>query len=141
MAFEAMMESIDAVPGSLPSLPASSGPAATSLSPSAASLAQVAAASPAPVTAPRLFPPQQRVVRGVEGEKDDITWFLDPVMPLAGPVPLDADGWARIDGLSAVKCVLNIFHPMEDVPQPLKEKWGRAVAEVLRRLEEVTTEL
>ena len=83
---------------------------------------------------------QQRIVAGVTGEREDITEYLEPEMPAAGPVTVDTDGWGRIDGLSAWECTLTGFHPMGEVPVVHQEKWVRAVATVLRRLMEADTE-
>ena len=44
------------------------------------------------------------------GEQEDITAFLSPDMPEAGPVTVDVDGWGKIDGLSAWQCTLTGFN-------------------------------
>ena len=74
------------------------------------------------------------------GEQEDITAFLDPDMPQAGPVIADVDGWGRIDGFSAWECTLTGFQAMKEVPRVHQEKWVRAVSRVLRRIQEASTE-
>ena len=61
-------------------------------------------------------------------------------MPVARNVTVGGDSFSQVDRLSAWDCTLSIFTPMGDVPQLLKVKWGRVVAEALRRLEEATSE-
>ena len=74
------------------------------------------------------------------GEQEDITAFLDPDMPAAGPVNLDADGWGRIDGLGALDCAMSVFNGMKEVPMVHQEKWVRGVSAVLRRIQAAATE-
>lgn len=94
----------------------------------------------APAGAEPLLQPQRRVVAGLVGEQEDITAFLNPDLPEAGPVTVDVDGWGRIDGLSAWQCTLAGFNATRKVPLVHKEKWVRAVSSVLRRIQEATTE-
>ena len=95
---------------------------------------------PAPRLPAPLLPPQRRVVAGVVGEQEDITAYLDPDMPAAGPVTVDEDGWGRIDGLSAWECTLSGFNAMKEVPMLHQEKWVRACSAVLRRIQAAATE-
>lgn len=84
---------------------------------------------------------QTRVVRGVvAGEQVDLEPWLDPEVPAPGPVYLDADGWGKIDGLGGWECILTCFQAMEEVPNAHREKWGKAVALVVRRILDATTE-
>ena len=65
---------------------------------------------------------------------------VDPVMPAGCQVPLGGDSFAQVDRLDAWDCTLSVFHPMEEIPECLKVKWGRITAEVLRRIEEATSD-
>ena len=87
-----------------------------------------------------VLPGLRRVVRGVEGGKEDVSVYLDPVMPAVCQVLLGGDSFAQVDRLDAWDCTLSVFHPMEEIPECLKVKWGRITAEVLRRIEEATSD-
>ena len=50
------------------------------------------------------------------GEREDLEPWIDPFVPVAGPVHMDASGWGQIDGLGAWDCALTGFHAMEEVP-------------------------
>ena len=65
----------------------------------------------APAGAEPLLQPQRRVVAGLVGEQEDITAFLNPDLPEAGPVTVDVDGWGRIDGLSAWSAPSQVLTP------------------------------
>ena len=86
-------------------------------------------------------PQQSRVVRGViVGEQVELEPWLDPEVPSPGPVYLDADGWSKIDGLGGGDCTLSSFQAMEQVPNSHKEKWGKVVANEVRKILDAPTE-
>ena len=73
-------------------------------------------------------------------ERQKLGLWLDPQVP--GPLPVvvdDGDGWSRIDSLGAWECGLSSFRPLEEVPSIHREKWSRAMATILRRLQEANT--
>ena len=85
-----------------------------------------------------------RRVRGlVGGEQEDITQRLDPEVP--GPLPAeglpDPEGWNMVDRLGVWECATSLFFHKENVPSVLKEKWGKVVAEVLRKVMGASTML
>ena len=84
---------------------------------------------------------QARVVRGVvAGEQVDLDPWLDPEVPMPGPVFPDMDGWSKIGGLGGWECTLSCFQAMEEVPNSHKEKWAKVVADLLRRVLDTPTE-
>ena len=87
---------------------------------------------------------QQREVRGLEeGEGEDITERIRPVIPPANPEAgrgLDVDGWADIGRVGAWDAMLSEFSLLDEVPEQHKLVWVWAAAEVLRRLHLAETE-
>ena len=60
--------------------------------------------------------------------------WLEPVVPVPCSLPHNTDGWDRIMELGGWGCGLSPFRPMAGVPAALREKWGKVVGEVLRRV-------
>ena len=93
------------------------------------------------VVQPPLLVPQVRVVRGVVGgEQEDLSPWLDPAVPVGGPVLADVNGWNRIDAVGGWECGLTGFNAMEQVPTVHKEKFARAFSYVLQQILEANSE-
>ena len=87
---------------------------------------------------------QRREVRGLEeGEGEDITERIRPVIPPANPEAgrgLDIDGWADIGRVGAWDAMLSEFCLLDEVPEQHKSVWVWAAAEVLRKIHLAETE-
>ena len=85
---------------------------------------------------------QVREVRGmVASEQVDLEPWLDPEVPAPMPSTPGTDGWDRILELGGWGCTLSPFLMMEEVPSAFREKWGKVVTLVLRKVREATTPL
>ena len=83
--------------------------------------------------------PPVRVVRGLVaggGVQEELASRRNPTVPgpLPGPILPDGDGWNMIDSMGVWECALTPFFPMEDIPDPYREKWGKAMARILRAI-------
>ena len=56
------------------------------------------------------------------------------------PIQEDGDGWCRIDSFGVCVCGLSSFRALDDVPLIHREKWGRTMYTILRRLHEASIE-
>lgn len=78
-----------------------------------------------------------------EGDRVDLTPFLDPPIPrpVPGPGTRDKDGWAHIDGWGAWDCASACIVPLEDVPRAYRKPFSTAFSTVLRHIEQADTEV
>ena len=77
---------------------------------------------------------------GGEREVMNLGPWLDPEVPLPAAIPGTASSWDRVKELGGWECGLSPFPAMKNVPGAFREKWGRLMSMLVRRVLEADTE-
>ena len=110
----------------------------------------VGSLGPSPPASPITLPagptaPTPDAARGGRAGQDQVLlgpWVQAEVPgPAVNQPPPTADGWADVDSLGAWDCGICPFRTLEQVPTAFREKFSRAMANILERLGQATTEL